>query len=38
MSEKEIMEKAHRMERLANSPHPLEGFWDSLGRAVHDEL
>jgi hypothetical protein len=38
MSEKEIMKKAHRMERLANSPHPLEGFWDSLGRAVHDEL
>jgi hypothetical protein len=38
MSDKEIMEKAHRMERLAYSPHPLEGFWDSLGRAVHDEL
>ena len=32
-SNDEIMDKAHRMDNLANSPHPLNGFWDNLGRA-----
>jgi len=32
-SDEEIIDRAHQMENLANSPHPLEGFWDMLGRA-----
>ncbi|KAG7347251.1 trypsin-like peptidase domain containing protein [Nitzschia inconspicua] len=34
LSDAEIEDRAHRMERLANSPHPLEGFWDPLGRVI----
>ncbi len=30
--DEEIINRAHQMENLANSPHPLEGFWDMLGR------
>lgn len=33
LSDDEINDRARRMEKLADSPHPLDGFWDSLGRA-----
>jgi hypothetical protein len=33
-SDKEIREMAMRLARLADSPHPMEGFWDSHGRIV----
>jgi hypothetical protein len=32
LSDEDIIEKAHRMERLADSPHPMDGFWDLHGR------
>jgi hypothetical protein len=34
LSDEEIKEKAYRLERLANSPHPLEGYWDLHGRVL----
>ena len=33
-SDNEIEEMADKLIRLADSPHPLEGFWDSHGRIV----
>jgi len=33
-SDEEIAEMADRIERLADSPHPLQGFWDSHGRPL----
>lgn len=33
-SNKEIREMARRLVRLADSPHPMQGFWDSHGRIV----
>jgi hypothetical protein len=33
-SDDDIVDRAHRMEKLADSPHPLEGFWDMLGRVT----
>lgn len=33
-TDKEIADAADQMERLANSPHPLQGFWDSHGRPL----
>ena len=30
--DEEIINRSHQRENLANSPHPLEGFWDMLGR------
>uniref|UniRef100_A0A448ZAY1 Glycosyltransferase 2-like domain-containing protein n=1 Tax=Pseudo-nitzschia multistriata TaxID=183589 RepID=A0A448ZAY1_9STRA len=35
MSNEEIAEKARSFEKLANSPHPMDGFWDLLGRVQH---
>jgi hypothetical protein len=32
----EIREMAHRLHRLADSPHPMNGFWDSHGR-IHEK-
>lgn len=32
LSNDEIVDRARRMERIADSPHPLEGFWDFHGR------
>jgi hypothetical protein len=32
LSDDDIATHAHKMEKIANSPHPLNGFWDSLGR------
>ena len=34
LSDEEIDAAAIKMERLARSPHPLEGFWDSHGRPI----
>ena len=34
MSDEEIIQTAHRMKRLADSPHPLEGFHDMHGRIL----
>ena len=34
MSDEEIIQTAHRMKRLANSPHPLKGFHDMHGRIL----
>lgn len=36
LSDKEIAEKANHMEDLADSPHPLNGFWDMHGRVKKD--
>eukprot|EP00536_Pseudo-nitzschia_multiseries_P011043 jgi/Psemu1/289458/fgenesh1_pg.357_\ len=36
-SDNEILGKARRMEKIANSPHPLEGFWDMHGRVKRNE-
>mmetsp|Transcript_34716 Transcript_34716/g.81858 ORF Transcript_34716/g.81858 Transcript_34716/m.81858 type:complete len:540 (+) Transcript_34716:272-1891(+) len=36
-SNDEILEKARHIEKLANSPHPMEGFWDMLGRVKRNE-
>jgi hypothetical protein len=33
-SDDEIKAMADRITGLADSPHPLEGFWDSHGRIV----
>lgn len=33
-SDDAIRAMAHRMIKLADSPHPLAGFWDSHGRIV----
>lgn len=33
-SDDEIRKMADRLRRLANSPHPMEGYWDSHGRVV----
>ena len=34
LTDAEIDEAADGMERLARSPHPLEGYWDSHGRTL----
>ena len=34
MSDSEIKNHADRMIRFANSPHPLQGLWDSHGRPI----
>lgn len=34
LSDDDIVDRAHHMKKLADSPHPLEGFWDSLGRVT----
>ena len=34
LSDEAIESAAARMERLADSPHPLEGYWDSHGRPL----
>ena len=36
MSDEEIIQTAHRMKRLADSPHPLEGFHDMHGRILEE--
>lgn len=33
-SDAEIRQMAQRLRGLANSPHPLQGYWDSHGRVV----
>jgi hypothetical protein len=33
-SDDEIREMANRLQRLAGSPHPIEGLWDSHGRII----
>ena len=33
-SDEEIRNRAERMLRLADSPHPLQGYWDMHGRVV----
>jgi hypothetical protein len=33
-SDDEIREMADRLKRLADSPHPVEGLWDSHGRII----
>jgi hypothetical protein len=33
-SDDELKAMADRINRLADSPHPLDGFWDSHGRIV----
>lgn len=33
-SDQEIRRMAERIRKLADSPHPLEGYWDSHGRLV----
>jgi hypothetical protein len=33
-SDDELKAMADRITRLADSPHPLDGFWDSHGRIV----
>ena len=35
-SDEEIRQMAQRIRDLADSPHPLEGYWDSHGRAVKE--
>lgn len=32
LSDDRIIDKAYKMEKLADSPHPLDGFWDIYGR------
>jgi hypothetical protein len=34
MTKQEIQESAKRMLKLVDSPHPLQGFWDSHGRII----
>jgi hypothetical protein len=34
----EIRDMAHNILRLADSPHPMEGFWDSHGRVVDNNV
>jgi len=34
MSDSEIMNLADKMIRFANSPHPIQGYWDSHGRPI----
>lgn len=36
-SDEDISETAHRMVRLAESPHPMGGFWDMHGRVKKSE-
>ena len=33
-TDEQVREAADRMERMANSPHPLQGFWDGHGRPL----
>lgn len=33
-TDEQIIEAANKMERLAKSPHPLQGYWDSHGRPL----
>ena len=35
-SDDEIRTAAKRMVRIADSPHPLAGYWDSHGRIIKD--
>ena len=37
LSDDDIVDRAHRMKKLADSPHPIEGFWDSLGRVARTD-
>jgi hypothetical protein len=34
LSDEEILEKANHLERFANSPHPVPGYYDSHGRPL----
>jgi hypothetical protein len=36
-SDDEIRQMAQRLRKLASSPHPLEGYWDSHGRVVKEQ-
>ena len=38
LSDDEIRTAAKRMVRIAVSPHPLAGYWDSHGRIIKDGL
>ncbi len=36
-SDEEIRKMAQRLRDLADSPHPLQGYWDSHGRVVNNQ-